>query len=124
LRYFRELADRNGYVEGESALGGAYIHPYNAVLDLYERGWLDQPCLAASRLGEDHIMSMLIMAAGYELGEFSRPGDPGALKLQGLPAHPEELLATGKLVTHSVRYWQGLKEQEIRNIFNRARSLQ
>jgi hypothetical protein len=123
LRYFRGLAHQNGYVGGESALGGAYIHPYNVVLDLYNRGWLDRPCLAASRLGEDHIMSMLIIAAGYELGEFSRPGDPGALKLRGLPAHPEELLAAGKLVTHSVRYWQDLREQEIRSIFARARSL-
>lgn len=124
LRHFRQLAHQNGYVDGESALGGAYIHPYNVVLDLYDRGWLDQPYLAASRLGEDHIMSMLIVAAGYELGEFSGPGDPGALKLLGLPSHPHELLAAGKLVTHSVRYWKDLKEQEIRSIFASARSLE
>lgn len=123
LRYFRRLALGNGYVNGESALGGAYIHPYNVVLDLYNRGWLDRPCLAASRLGEDHIMSMLIVAAGYELGEFSRPEDPGALKLRGLPAHPDDLLAAGKVVTHSVRFWGDLKEPEIRSIFSRARSI-
>jgi hypothetical protein len=124
LRYFRDLAHKNGYVDGESALGGAYIHPYDVVHDLYDRGWLDQPHLAASNLGEDHLMSMLITAAGYELGEFSRPEDPMALKQRGLPAHPEALLATGKLVTHSVRYWEDLKEEEIRGIFARVRSPQ
>lgn len=122
VRYFRDLAHQNGYVSGEAALGGAIIHPYDAVRNLYDRGWLDQPRLAASSLCDDHILSMLIMAAGYELEEFSRPGDPMALKQRGLPAHPEELLATGKLVTHSVRYWQDLKEKEVRDIFARARS--
>jgi hypothetical protein len=122
LRYFRDLARENGYIGGESALGGAYIHPYSAVDDVHQRGWLDQPWLAASILGEDHIMSLLIIAAGYELGEFSGPEDPGALKLRGLPAHPDQLLATGKLVTHSVRFWQDLGEREIRSIFAQARA--
>ena len=122
LRYFRGLARLNGYVDGESALGGAYIHSLKAAVDMYNRGWLSQPWLASSNLGEDHIMSMMTVAAGYELGEFSRPADPMALKLRGLPDHPEKLLAAGKLITHSVRFWQDLPEQEIRGIFAQART--
>lgn len=122
LRYFLELARQNGYTDGENALGGAYIHSYQAAMALYERGWFRQPWLAKSRLGEDHIMSLLTVAAGYQLGEFSRPTDPMALKQQGLPMHPAELLKERKLVTHSVRFWSHLNEADVRGIFAQARA--
>jgi hypothetical protein len=122
LRRFRDLAQQHGYVAGESALGGAYIHNYQAAVDMYNHGWLNQPSLASSNLGEDHIMSMITIAAGYELGEFSGPDHPMALKQRGLPAHPAELLAKGKLVTHSVRYWRDLAERQIRDLFAAARA--
>lgn len=121
LRYFLKLARHNGYIYGESALGGAYIHSYQAAFEIYRRGWFNQPWLAPSFLGEDHIMSMLTRAAGYDLGEFSGPADPMALKWKGLPADPLELLARGKLVTHSVRFWEDLNERQVRDIFARAR---
>ncbi len=122
LRYFLELAHRNGYIAGESALGGAYIHSYQAASSLYQRGWLDQPWLASSRLGEDHIMSLLTVAAGYQLGEFGGPADPMALRWRGLPDHPAELLQRNKLITHSVRFWGSLSERQIRDIFAEARA--
>ena len=59
LRYFLKLAHRNGYIDGESALGGAYIHSYRAARSIHDRGWFSQPWLAPSYLGEDHIMSAL-----------------------------------------------------------------
>jgi hypothetical protein len=121
LRRFLALARSNGYVDGESALGGAYIHSYRAAESIYRRGWLNQPWLASSRLGEDHIMALLTMAAGYRIEDFGGPTGPLALKWQGLPAHPDHLLAAGKLVTHSVRSWQDLGEQQIREIFAQAR---
>jgi hypothetical protein len=64
---------------------------------------------------------MLTVAAGYRIGDFSGPDDPMALKWIGLPAHPDELLARGKLVTHSVRSWQDLDQAQIRAIFAAAR---
>ena len=45
-----------------------------------------------------------------------------ALKWRGLPAHPADLLAAQKLVTHSVRSWADLDEKQIRTIFGQARS--
>jgi hypothetical protein len=122
LQYFLRIAHQNDYVDGESALGGAYIHSYQAVSRICKQGWFSQPWLASSKLGEDHIMSLLTIAAGYEFGEFSGPTDPMALKLQGLPAHPADLLAARKLVTHSVRYWRDLNERQIRGIFAQARA--
>jgi hypothetical protein len=122
LRSFLHLARSIGYVDGESALGGAYIHSYEAAASIYRRGWFSQPWLATSKLGEDHIMALLTAAAGYQLADFGGPEDPLALKWQELPAHPVDLLTAGKLVTHSVRSWKDLDEQEIREIFARARA--
>ena len=122
LRRFFRLAVVHGYVPGESVLGGAYIHTWEAARCLYDKGWLDQPQLAKSHLGEDHIMTMITKAAGYGVGDFGNPQGPMALRWRGLPADPHELLATGKLVTHSVRSWRQLTEQQIRTIFADARS--
>jgi hypothetical protein len=123
LRNWLHLARSHGYVDGESVLGGAYIHRYEAAERISKLGWFDRPCLLSSKLGEDHIMSLLTMAAGFDLGEFGGPMDPMALRWRGLPAHPADLLAANKLVTHSVRSWQNLGEREIRNIFSNARQL-
>jgi len=122
LRRYLDLARRHGYTDGESALGGAYIHSYKAAQCIYERGWFSQPCFASSKLGEDHIMALLTSAAGYRIGDFGGPADPLALKWQGLPAHPSDLLASGKLITHSVRSWHDLSERQIRGIFADARA--
>ena len=121
LRRFFRLAVAHGYVPGESVLGGAYIHSLDAAKCLHDKGWLDQPQLARSNLGEDHIMTLLTKAAGYDVGDFGNPEGPMALKWRGLPADPKELLAAGKLVTHSVRSWRDLSEQQIRSLFAEAR---
>ena len=122
LRSHLSLARTYDYVDGESALGGAYLHSFGAANRIYLNGWFDQPWLASSKLGEDHIMALLTYAAGYRIADFGGPEDPLALKWKGLPAHPEELLAKRKLVTHSVRSWGNLSEEEIRRIFKEART--
>lgn len=121
LRHYVQLARNAGYIDGEHALGGAYIHSYAAAFSLYSSGWFNQPWLATSKLGEDSIMALLTRAAGYRIMDFGGPADPLALQWRGLPAHPAELLAKGKLVTHSVRSWGDLTERQIRNIFAEAR---
>ena len=122
LRSYVRLARKAGYLHGEHALGGAYIHSFGAARALYGRGWLNQPWLATSKLGEDVIMALLTKAAGFTIGDFGGPGDPMALRWRGLPAHPTDLLAAGKLVTHSVRSWGNSAEPEIRAIFAQARA--
>jgi hypothetical protein len=115
------LARPNGYIYGEHPLGGGYIHSLNLADDMRARGWWDIPALAPSRLGEDMIMGLLAVAAGYRIADFGGPDDPVSERWRGLPAHPDELLAKGKLLTHSVRFWEDLQEPEIRRIFRRAR---
>ena len=122
FRSYLALARKAGYTDGEHALGGAYIHSFAAANSLYRRGWLNQPWLATSKVGEDNIMALLTRAAGYRIADFGGPADPLALQWRGLPAHPADLLAQGKLVTHSVRSWNGLTEREIRAIFAAARA--
>jgi hypothetical protein len=121
LRLFTALAVEHGYVDGEHVLGGGYIHSFDAAYAIYLKGWFNQPCFGTSKLGEDHIMGLLAVAAGYRIADFARPEDPMAVKWQGLPLHPDELLANKKLVTHSVRSWGSLDEAQIRAIFRSAR---
>jgi hypothetical protein len=121
----RELilhANDNGYVAGEHPLGGGYIHSLMAADELQARGWFQLPSLARSNLGEDMIMGLVTVAAGYRIADFGRSGDPLSMRWRGLPAHPNELLAQKKLLTHSVRYWADLEEPEIRRIFRDART--
>jgi hypothetical protein len=122
LRGFTRLARQHGYEDGEHVLGCAYLHSFAAASKINQNGWFDQPWLEASRLCDDQIMSLLTVAAGYRIADFGGPEHPLALKWQGLPAHPADLLANGKLVTHSVRSWGDLSEKEIRGIFAAARA--
>jgi hypothetical protein len=122
VRYYAELARQRGYMAGEHALGAAYVHSYHAASRLHQMGWFNEPRLASASLGEDHLMSLLTVAAGFRIGDFGGPGDPLALKWRGLPAQPSELLANGKLVTHSVRSWGQLTEAQIRSAFAEARA--
>jgi glycosyltransferase involved in cell wall biosynthesis len=122
VRHYARLARQRGYTAGEHALGAAYVHSYQAANCLYRNGWLNEPRLAPSKLADDHLMSLLTVAAGFRIADFGGPGDPLALKWRGLPAHPAELLADGKLITHSVRSWHDLNERQIRSIFAEARA--
>jgi hypothetical protein len=121
LRQYLRLARANGYVDGEHAQGGAYIHSFESAYWMYQNGWFDQAWFAGINTGEDIIMALLTKAAGYDIADFGGPSDPLALEWRGLPAGPCELLAKGKLVTHSVRFWHQMTEQQIRSIFADAR---
>ena len=124
-KVLRELISHgkaNGYIAGEHPLGGGYIHSLIAADALQARGWFQLPNLARSNLGEDMIMGLVTVAAGYRIADFGRSADPLSMRWRGLPAHPYDLLAQKKLLTHSVRYWADLKEPEIRRIFRDART--
>lgn len=117
----RLIAEAPGYTLGEHALGGAVLYRGGMLREMYRRSLLQLPEFASSRLGEDHIFGLLTVVAGYQTGDFSGPDDPMAVRWKGLPASPDELLRAGKLVTHSVRSWQGMNESEIRERFAAAR---
>jgi hypothetical protein len=117
LRELLRSAYANGYVLGEHPLGGAYIHRYETVAEIATRGWLATDVFRDSSISEDHLMGLMTVAAGFRIGDFGGPDDPMALRWIGLPASPAELLATGKLVTHSVRQYGDTVEAEIRRQF-------
>lgn len=122
LRRYVRLAREHGYVDGEHVLGCAFLLRAEAIRDIDRAGGFSQRWLEASRLGDDQIMSLLTVAAGHKIADFGGPADPLALKWRGLPAHPSDLLAQGKLVTHSVRSWGDLTERQIRRTFAAARA--
>ena len=72
-------------------------------------------------LEDDHILALVTVAAGFRLADFGGPDSPVAVRMYSLPAHPAELLATGKMVVHSVRSWQDLTEPDIREFFAKSR---
>jgi len=117
LRGLSAQATARGYVAGEHALGGAYLHSGVAVRAISGHGWLDLPALCRSKLGEDHLFALITVASGFDIGDFGGPDDPLAISWTGLPAAPADLLARGKLVTHSVRSWGDLGERDIRAFF-------
>jgi hypothetical protein len=121
LRGWLREARANGYADGDHVLGGAYFHRRACVDDIARRGWLERAPLAPSALGEDHLMSLLTVAAGWRIGDFGGPEDILALRWHGLPMHPDELLRRRKKITHSVRAWADMEEQEIRATFAAAR---
>jgi hypothetical protein len=121
LRELVTLAKQNAYIDGEHVLGACCIHSVRAVDDIYAKGWFRASCFETSKLGDDHLVSLITVAAGYRIADFGRPEDPIALAWKGLPAHPDELIARKKLVTHSVKSWESLKESEIRSIFRAVR---
>jgi hypothetical protein len=116
------ITDAPGYILGEHILGAAVVYRGQTIRAMYDRGLLDLAGLANSATDEDHLFGLITVAAGYEMGDFSGPEDPMAVRWKGLPAAPEELLKAGKLVTHSVRSWEGMGECEIRKYFADARS--
>jgi hypothetical protein len=122
LRMLLSDADKHSYVRGEHALGAAYLHSGAAVREIDRRGWLDLPAIGASQLCDDHLMGLITRAAGFRIADFGGPGDPLALRWKGLPAAPEQLVAGGALVTHSVRSFENLAEPDIRAFFATTRS--
>jgi len=122
LRRYARLARKRGYVDGEHVLGCAFLLRGEALRSIDGIGGFSQPWLEPSGHGDDQLMSLMTVAAGYKIADFGGPADPLAVQQRGLPAHPAELLARGKLVTHSVRSWGGLTERQIRTIFAAARA--
>ncbi len=105
------------YVPGEHALGAAMLLRGDMVRKWARTGMLDYLELGHSLIGEDHLFGLLVRAAGYRIADFGGPADPLAVRWLGLPAAPADLLATGKLITHSVRFWGDMQEGEVREFF-------
>jgi hypothetical protein len=122
LRPLLRVATANGYEPGEHALGCVVGIRTELLRDWQARGWLDDTRILPTRLSDDHLMGLVARAAGYGIAEVGGAGSPVAVKWKGLPASPPDLIASGALVTHSVRAWGEWDEVGIRRYFREARA--
>ncbi len=113
---------KSGYRTGESVFGGAYFVSETLLYKLKENGFLPYKPLKWLNLGEDHLFSLLTKVVGFNLVSLSAKEQGFGCAWKGLPVSPEQLLADKKTITHSVRYWEDKKEEEIRSFFKEARN--
>jgi hypothetical protein len=73
-------------------------------------------------LGEDIVVAVLAKACGLGLQGSVAPGEVFGLAWQGLPLPPEELVARGYSVVHSVRDQAYGTEAELRSWFAAQRA--
>jgi hypothetical protein len=117
-------AIRRGYVPGEHVMGGVVVYSHAAVKALKEAGALDDHVVARSKLQEDHLFGLYLRSLGFTLANFGQRGDslPMGVKHRGLPAAPDELIAGGKSLIHSTKFFGDMDEAGIRASFAAARS--
>lgn len=113
-----ETAERNGYVRGESVLGGAYAVSYPCLAAMASRGFLSL-VPSGPRIAEDVVFSLFTCAAGYRLYDLSGAGQPLAMAWRGLPMPARQVLAEGKKVIHSLKF--APDDLRDRIVFARAR---
>jgi hypothetical protein len=123
LRELVEKAQANGYELGEHILGGVSILSPRFVERLVQENLLLREEIRRSRLQEDHVFSLLAKALGMDLGEFGGPNDPMAIRWQGLPCSPEEVVRRKKKIIHSTRFWEDRDEDSIRAYFRLQRQI-
>ena len=112
----------HGYVAGEHCLGGAYAVRGRLIDELAARGWLTAEPWLGTWLGEDVVVGLLARACGYTLHGLVGSGDPFGLARDGLAAPPDELLANGHTIVHSVKNDRRHTEDELRDYFRARRS--
>lgn len=114
-------ARSHGYQPGEHCLGGAYFISRECIRRLHRDILLSRQEIRWSKLQEDHIFSLLMYSTGLKNGDFVTGDAPMAVRWRGLPCGPERLLADGKKVTHSTRFFGERTEEDIRAFFRRER---
>jgi hypothetical protein len=123
LRELLFKAIKKGYEIGENIFGGAYFMSERCLAQLDKAGYLPKYILKQSILGEDHLFSLLLYTIGFRLGDLEKGDLPFGVAWKGLPASPETLYKRGKKIIHSTRYWQNIKEEEIRRYFQQHREM-
>lgn len=107
---------------GGCVFGGVCLFSRAGVEGLSRAGYLSNLRLAALDILEDHLFGTLLVSAGFDLDDLV----DGTRSLMGaawktLPASPDELIASGRELIHSVRSWEDMDEEEIRRTFATAR---
>ena len=115
-------AMKNGYQLSEHCQGGGYAVRAEMLKRMDSRGYLDDPLSwLRSGLTEDVMMGLYTHAVGMRMADFNQPNEPFGVQYQGLPGRPEELLARGYSIIHSIKDHGDMKEDDTRAYFQRVR---
>ena len=115
----------NGFRVGEHCYGGGYALSRPSVEALAARGLVSKPRVWLSTpLVEDFLISLCVKSVDFGLMDLSGEGEPFAVRYLGLPDTPENLIARGHSIIHSVKDCeaQALKEAELRAFFRQIRT--
>ena len=108
---------------GEHCYGGAYAISRPCCEDLDQSGLLRKPTIwLRTPLPEDILISFCTQSLGYSLKDFSQPGELFAVRYQGLPASPAELVTARRSLIHSVKDFGTFKERDTRSYFRERRT--
>jgi hypothetical protein len=125
FRFLRETvksAAANGYELGEHCLAAATFFSASCIQSLQQHRLLGRRELRTSRLGDDHIFGLLVMATGLKMADFASGDLPIGVRFRGLPFSPYELIERKKKITHSTKFWQDMNEEQIREVFRAVRA--
>lgn len=121
IRKLLFTAINKGYDLGEFVFGGSYAFSRVGLEKLRDNNLLPMKNVIGADLEEDHFFSMLIIAVGMGLGDLASGDKPFACAWKGLPGSPEAIVKANKKIIHSTRYWDDLKEEQIRKFFREMR---
>lgn len=124
LRESIRRAEGVGYEVAEHCQGGAYFMSRECVRRLAENRYLLREELRWSGIGEDQIFGLFMYLSGLRHGDLATGDLPLGIRWRGLPMSPADLAARGKKIVHSTRFWEGMREEEIRAFFRDRRARQ
>jgi hypothetical protein len=118
------LAALDSGFDGHHCQGGAYAMSAALLQRLSDARLLDDPLLwTGLPFGEDRVMALCAAAVELRVEDFSDFGEPFAVQASGLPYAPQDLVARGHSVTHSVRNDGHYSEADIRQFFGARREI-
>ena len=110
-----------GYEPGENIIAPGSMLSYQAAEKLSDHPLFGHPSFRPTRLGDDHLNSLMLRAVGFDLADFATGDLPLGVWLRKIEWSPEELVRRGKAVVHSVRGYQDLDEEQVRERFRSLR---
>lgn len=116
-----EPAVANGYELGENVNGPGATLSRRACEALASHPLFGDASFRPTKLGDDHLNSLLLCAIGFKLGDFASGDLPLGVWLRNIEWSPEELVARGKCIVHSVRGYGKEDEAQVRARFKALR---